>query len=155
MTISMDIKPRTPNALLLSVHGKRAMFSLQIDNGSITFTVDNGGGLFKAIFKPEQNQNFCDGEWHTVKAIKSQYVITLNVDNVSSDPAIGDVNHPFTNTKRPLFLGGHPYLQKARDLSIRRPYIGCIRNVKIKDVTQKIHTGIVSGKAQVGACPLT
>lgn len=154
MTISMDIKPRTMNGLLLSVHGKKALLLLQLINGTIHFTVDNGEGNIIAIFKPEPNQNFCDGEWHSIKAIKSQYVITLIVDGVNSEPAIGSTTSVSTDTSRPLFLGGHPYLSKARGLTIRRPYLGCIRNVRVKDQLQQIHPGMTIGHVQTGICPL-
>lgn len=154
MTISMDIKPRTMNGLLLSVHGKKALLLLQLINGTIHFTVDNGEGNIIAIFKPEPNQNFCDGEWHSIKAIKSQYVITLIVDGVNSEPAIGSTTSLSTDTSRPLFLGGHPYLSKARGLTIRRPFLGCIRNVRVKDQLQQIHPGMTIGHVQTGICPL-
>lgn len=154
MTISLDIKPRTMNAFLLSVHGKTAMFALQLINGTIHFTVDNGEGPFIAVFKPEKNQNFCDGEWHTVTAIKSQYIATIFVDSVGSQPAVGPTTSSLAQTKRPLFLGGHPYMSKARGLLVRRPFLGCIRNVKVKDEIQHIHPGMTVGHVQTGVCPL-
>lgn len=142
------------NGLLLSVHGKKAMFALQLINGTINFTVDSGSGPITAVFKPENGQNFCDGEWHTINAIKSQYVITLIVDSVNSLPTIGAVNSISTDTTRPLFLGGHPYLSKARGLTVRRPFVGCIRNVKIKNVAQPINLDMAVGSVQTGVCPL-
>lgn len=142
------------NGLLLSVHGKKAMFALQLINGTINFTVDNGGGPITAVFNPESNQNFCDGEWHTVTAIKSLYVITLTVDSWSSNPTIGAITAVSTDTTRPLFLGGHPHLSKARGLTVRRPFIGCIRNVKINDVPQPISLNMAVGNVSNGVCPL-
>lgn len=139
---------------MLSVHGKRAMFALQLINGTINFTVDNGAGPITAIFQPEGNQNFCDGEWHSIKAIKSQYVITLIVDSVQSLPTIGTTTAVSTDTTRPLFLGGHPYLSKARGLTVRRPFNGCIRNVKIKDVPLPISLNMAHDKVRIGVCPL-
>lgn len=141
------------NGLLLSVHGKKAMLALQLINGTINFTVDNGGGPITAVFTPEKNQNFCDGEWHTVTAIKSKYVISLMVDKVTSLPTIGATTAISTDTTRPLFLGGHPYLSKARGLQIRRPFNGCIRNVKIKDVAEPINLNMAVGNVRVGVCP--
>lgn len=154
MTIQFDIKPRTTDALLLSVHGKKALLIIQLINGTITFTIDNGDGPIVAVFKPEKGVNFCDGEWHSVTAIKSQYVITIMVDSVSSQPSIGNASNPSTETSRPLFLGGHPFLQKVRGLTVRKPYLGCMRNVKIKDVAEEIHAGMTVGNVQTGVCPL-
>lgn len=154
MTIQFDIKPRTVDGLLISVHGKKAMLILQLINGTIHFTVDNGDGPIVAVFRPDKEVNFCDGQWRTITAIKSQYVITILVDAVSSQPAIGNASSPSTDTSRPLFLGGHPFLSKVRGLTVRKPYLGCIRNVKIKDVAEKIHPGMTVGNVQTGVCPL-
>lgn len=153
-TISFDIKPRTLNGLLLSVHGKNAMFALQMINGTINFTVDNGGGPFTTVFHPDEKQNFCDGEWHTVRATKTQYVISLIVDKVAANPTIGAVTAVSTDTSRPLFLGGHPYLSKARGLTVRRPFMGCIRNVEIKNSPQPINLEMATGNVRTGVCPL-
>lgn len=153
MTISFDIKPRTLNGLLLSVHGKKAYLILQLINGTINFTVDNGDGPIVAVFKPDANENFCDGNWHSVSAIKSKYVITLMVNRVSSQPSIGNANSPSTDTSRPLFMGGHPHLIKARGLSIRKPYLGCIRNVRIRDAAEEVQPSMMVGNVQAGVCP--
>jgi laminin alpha 3/5 len=113
LTITMDIKPRTETAILLSVHGKKAFFIIQLLNGTVVFSVDNGVGPINTIYKPDEDENLCDGNWHTLKAIKSGYVTTIVVDNRSSDPAIGDHSNYNTQTNRPLFVGGHPHMQKV------------------------------------------
>uniref|UniRef100_A0A1B0DIX0 Laminin G domain-containing protein n=1 Tax=Phlebotomus papatasi TaxID=29031 RepID=A0A1B0DIX0_PHLPP len=113
MTISMDIKPRTQDGLLLSVHGRRAFMIVQLVKGNISFVVDNGDGPFEAVFNPEPNENFCDGEWRTVTVVKSKFVITIKVNKINSKPQIGPTKTPSADTTRPLFLGGHPYLHKV------------------------------------------
>lgn len=153
MTIELEIKPRTMSGLLLSVHGKRAFLILQLINGTLNFAVDNGDGPIVATFSLEQNEKFCDGKWRKILAVKSQYVITLSVDNMSSQPSIGSALSLSTDTTRPLFLGGHPHLSKARGLGTRMPYLGCIRNVKIKDVAEDILPGMTVGNVQTGVCP--
>uniref|UniRef100_W4VRR7 Putative response to misfolded protein n=1 Tax=Corethrella appendiculata TaxID=1370023 RepID=W4VRR7_9DIPT len=152
-TISLDIKPRTNTGLLLSVHGKKAFFILQLINGTIIFSVDNGDGPIVAEFKPEE-ENFCDGQWRTVTAIKSKYVISLQVNEKTSHPAVGDARNPSTDTTRPFFLGGHPHLNRIRGITARQPYQGCIRNVKIKDVPEPITPKMSIGNVQTGVCPL-
>lgn len=114
ITISMDIKPRTQNGLLLSVHGKKAFLIVQLLNGTISFVVDNGDGPFEAVFKPEANDNFCDGEWRTVTVVKTKFVITVHVNGVNADPTIGVRKTASADTNRSLFLGGHPHLQRVR-----------------------------------------
>lgn len=146
------MKPRTLNALLMSVHGKKAFLILQLINGTINFTVDNGDGPIVAVWQ-DATKNFCDGNWHSVTAIKSKYVITLMVDQVSSQPSIGNANSPSTDTSRPLFMGGHPHLLKARGLSVRKTYLGCIRNLRIRDVAEEIQPSMMVGNVQAGVCP--
>lgn len=148
------MKPRTLNGLLLSVYGRNAMFALQLINGTINLTVNNGDGPITAVFNPENGQNFCDGEWHTVTAIKSKYVITLIIDSINSNPTIGSTTAISTETTRPLFLGGHPHITKAKGLTVRRPFIGCIRNVKIRETPQPIKLSMAHGNVQTGVCPL-
>lgn len=151
MTIELQIKPRSMNGLLLSVHGKRAFLILQLINGTLNFAVDNGDGPIVAKFSLEQNEKFCDGKWRKILAVKSQFAISLAVDNMSSEPSIG--LSLSTDTTRPLFLGGHPHLSRARGLGIRKPYSGCIRNVKIKDIAEEILPGMAVGNVQTGVCP--
>lgn len=149
------MKPRTLNGLLLSVHGNNnAMFAIQLINGTINLKVNNGDGPFTAVFTPENGQNFCDGEWHTVTAVKSQYVITLIVDKINSSPTIGSTNAISTDTTRPLFLGGHPLLAKKKSLDVQTPFIGCIRNIRIREVPQPINLSMAHGNVQIGVCPL-
>lgn len=109
----MDIRPRAQSGLLMSVHGRKAYFVLEMINGTISLSVNNGDEPFTATYTPLPEENLCDGQWRTVSAIKSQYVITIKVNDVSSNPAIGDARSPSTDTTRPLFLGGHPHLQRV------------------------------------------
>lgn len=149
------MKPRTLNGLLFVVYGRKAMLALELINGTIHLTVNNGDTKpFKAIFTPEKGQSFCDGEWHSVTAVKSQFVITLIVDKINSSPTIGSTQTISTDTTRPLFLGGHPRFEKTKTLTVRTPFIGCMRNVKIREVLQPIELNKASGNVQVGVCPL-
>lgn len=136
------------------VYGKGHMLALQLINGTINLTVKNGGGPVSATFSPENGQNFCDGEWHTVTAVKSQYVITLIVDKINSSPTIIETGSISTETNRPLFLGGHPRFDKTKGLTVRTPFIGCMRNVEIREVPHPIELERAFGHVQVGVCPL-
>lgn len=151
--IQFDIKPRSRNGFLMSVHGKRAYLILQLINGTIHFSVDNGDGPIVAIFKPEGNENFCDGQWRTITALKTQYVITIQVNNVVSEPAIGTATSVNTETTRPLYLGGHPHIKKIRGLKVREPFRGCIKNLKIRDSSESIAARMVVGDVRTGVCP--
>lgn len=64
--ITMQIKPRNISGLLLAVQGRRDYLILQMVEGTMTFTVDNGRGPITAVFKPSDTFQFCDGEWHEI-----------------------------------------------------------------------------------------
>lgn len=153
VTIDLEIRPRTTNALLMSVHGKKSYFILSLIDGSVELLVDNGDGPFNTTWSPSKGQNLCDGEWHSIQAVKSKFVISVQVDNVSSNPGVGQTTHLSTDTTRPLFLGGHPHPLRARGLKVRKSYVGCMRNIKVKNVMSDITNDMVVGDVQTGVCP--
>lgn len=67
--IKMDIKPRNIAGLILTVHGKRDYLVLEMVNGGIRFTVDNGRGPIVTSFSPDRTDYLCDGQWHTIQGI--------------------------------------------------------------------------------------
>ena len=64
--ITMQIKPRNISGLLLAIQGRRDYLVLQMVDGTMTFTVDNGRGPITAVFKPSSRFQFCDGNWHEI-----------------------------------------------------------------------------------------
>lgn len=115
--------------------------------------VDNGDGPFYVNFVPEDGDNFCDGQWRTITAVKTKMVITIGVNGVVAEPAIGQSNRYSTDTTRPLFLGGHPHIRKIRGLTVREPFRGCIKNLKIRDVVENISATTAIGSVLTGVCP--
>ena len=67
--ITMQIKPRNISGVLLAIQGRRDYLALQMIDGTLTFTVDNGRGPITAVFKPESPFTFCDGKWHEIHGI--------------------------------------------------------------------------------------
>ena len=57
---------RNISGVLLAIQGRRDYLILQMVDGTMTFTVDNGRGPITAIFKPESQFQFCDGNWHEI-----------------------------------------------------------------------------------------
>ena len=45
---------------------------LQMVEGTMTFTVDNGRGPIMAVFKPDSKFKFCDGNWHEIHGKKKE-----------------------------------------------------------------------------------
>lgn len=64
--ISLKIKPRKPTGLILAVHGRKDYLVLQIINGTVKFTVDNGKGALSSSFMKDP-YDLCDGDWHTIQ----------------------------------------------------------------------------------------
>ena len=67
--IIMNIKPRSPSGLLLSVHGKKDYLILEMVNGTIKFIVKTSQGLLETSNDMSKKINLCDGGWHSIKGI--------------------------------------------------------------------------------------
>ena len=67
--ITMQIKPRNVSGLLLAIQGRRDYLILQMIDGTMSFTVDNGRGPITAFFKPDSTFQFCDGNWHEIHGV--------------------------------------------------------------------------------------
>lgn len=68
--ISMEIKPRGTSGILMSVHGRRDFLLLQMVNGALIFSVDNGRGPIVATYIPPHEHHMCDGKWHYVQGME-------------------------------------------------------------------------------------
>ncbi|KAK6627794.1 hypothetical protein RUM44_010273 [Polyplax serrata] len=152
--IKMQIKPRSTSGVLLAVHGKKDYLFLQMVNGVIEFTVDNGRGPFTSAYKPGDEYFFCDGRWHFIHAVQAKNVIVLSVDSFSVEPGIGTPGSTVTDTKHPLYLGGAgPRGHKLRGNLTSHQYVGCMREVLINSNLLKISTHRAIGNVTVSSCP--
>lgn len=87
-------------------------------------------------------------------AVKSKNVVTLSVDSVFTDPKIGSRLAVSSDTGSGLFLGGHRFLKKARGMSSRSPFVGCIRNLHLNnDPVDLTTTEGAVGDITIGTCP--
>lgn len=67
LDLKLDIKPRNVSGILVAVHGRRDYLVLELVEGSITLTVNNGKGPISTSFTPEKKHYFCDGNWHHIQ----------------------------------------------------------------------------------------
>lgn len=74
----LEIKPRVKNAVLLSV-GILNFVTMQLVNGSVKLTVDDGAGSNDLVYTPQMGTMLCDGNWHKIKVISDN----LNESNYS------------------------------------------------------------------------
>jgi laminin alpha 3/5 len=73
--IKLDIRPRKTSGVLMSVHGRRDFLLLQMVNGVLKFSVDNGKGAISAQYTPPHEHYFCDGHWHTIQGTSRNWVL--------------------------------------------------------------------------------
>lgn len=65
--MTMDIKPRKNSGVIASVHGRRDFVMLQLKDGSVELSVDNGKGIITARYTPSSPWMLCDGNWHSIQ----------------------------------------------------------------------------------------
>merc|ERR1719481_2570701 len=107
--MSMAVRPRTNNGVIMSVHGRRDFLMLQMRNGVVELSADNGGGIIRATIEPPTQHYFCNGEWHNFVVSKVREVLVLQVGDMYST-ASGKAEAASMNTNHPLFLGSQPRL---------------------------------------------
>ncbi|KAG8311897.1 hypothetical protein J6590_034486 [Homalodisca vitripennis] len=150
--IKLEIKPRDLSGVLVSVHSKRDYLLLQMVDGTVRFSVDNGKGEIWAAYTPPTPHYFCDGQWHNIQAVKSKNVVSLSVDKTFVNPGIG-ISHS-TDTKNPLFIGGHPHKVKGmRGLLTHAQFTGCIRNLEINGRQEALSHLPTFGNVTQSVCP--
>lgn len=151
MTVELDIKPRRTSGILFAVHSnnQKDFVLLQMIDGNIVFSADNGAGIIKVSVSAG---NLCDGEWHTVKAVKNKNIVSLAV-GTTSNLAIGRGGVTATDTMNPLYIGGVPDPSKTRAVATQEQYVGCIRYLQINGKLQSMAESTVYGNVQLNSCP--
>ncbi|ALC44510.1 LanA [Drosophila busckii] len=154
-TITFDFRPRDPDGLLFSVHGKNSYMILELVDNLLVFTVKSDAkNTITTNYTLPDDGSYCDGKWRNVQAIKSKFVITIAVDYRSSVPAVGYEGSANTKTNRPLFMGGHHAFTKAPGIKTKKSFKGCIKNVNINKKLVHITPNLIKGDIWQGACPL-
>ncbi|CAL4100667.1 unnamed protein product, partial [Meganyctiphanes norvegica] len=148
----MDVKPRKNTGVLMSVHGKHDFMMLQMKDGSIELSIDNGKGIITVRYKPATPWSLCDGRWHSVKVIKNKYVAVLLVDGDFTKPILGQIGAIYTHTKDPLFLGTQTHISKHRGDPTYQKFVGCIRNVQIDREYVDLDKAKFIGNVNVSSC---
>lgn len=84
-------------------------------------------------------------------AVKSKNVVSLSVDKTFVDPGIGQSSS--TDTKNPLFIGGHPARSRLKGLLTAAQYTGCIRNLEINGKQEPLNLLYTVGNVTQSICP--
>jgi len=155
--ISMDIKPRTQEGVLMAVHssGKLSDFAvLQMSQGAIIFTVENGAGPITIRYTPETQNTLCDGKWHTILAKKVRNELMLSVDGISTEPVIGAPSVSSADTDGPMYFGGVDK-KTSKGIEAKAEFKGCMKNILINGKNMYLSTLTnVNGDVNVGGCPV-
>ncbi|XP_035223568.1 laminin subunit alpha-like, partial [Stegodyphus dumicola] len=154
ITIEMDIKPRNLSGILLAVHGRSDYLILQMVDGALVFSVDNGAGPITAKYIPPTEYYPCDGNWHTVRVVKTGNIVTVGLDDIFGEPGIGVGGVSSTDTKDPLYIGGLPESSLSKKgVETLEQFTGCIRSLKLNDKPQPIAQSRVFGHVTLNTCP--
>ncbi|RUS82429.1 hypothetical protein EGW08_009817 [Elysia chlorotica] len=155
MEIQMQIRPRSQEGVLLAVYGSGNDFLvLQIFEGKVILTADNGAGPITVIHQQAQQNTLCDGNWHNIKAIKNGNELDLIVDGITiKDIVAGNPSVTSADTDGPLFLGGLED-KSSKGVLAKKDFSGCIRHILLNGEAQDIASGVPSGDVNVGSCPV-
>ena len=109
----MEIKPRNHTGVLLYVGSTKDkendFLLLELVDGRLRLTIDNGNGPLVAEVGGFQLLNVCDGQWHTVELLKMGNLVMLQFDQVTSGPRLQTSSKKLSaDTDSPLYIGGHP-----------------------------------------------
>lgn len=153
ITIKMWIKPRTRNGIILSVRGSKDFLLIQMLEGKVKLSVDNGAGVI-SVESGVPAGGLCDGEWHSILGVKEENIISLSIDSSDrvQEVGIGDVY--ITDTNSPLYIGGVP-LEDADStgLDTREHFVGCIRDVVISEQPMSFLNSTIKGHVTLNTCP--
>jgi hypothetical protein len=137
----------------MSVHGNKDHIVLQMINGTVKFTVNNGHGPFSSSFS-KGHYDLCDGKWHTILATKTKNVATLAIDGQHAQVGLGALKSASTDTNHPLFLGGQPN-PSAPGVETSEQFVGCMKDFVIQSRRPFRFTyDSIIGKVGSHVCPL-
>ncbi|KAG1696659.1 Laminin subunit alpha [Nymphon striatum] len=155
LDIIMNIKPRNLSGVLLSIHGSRGDYLvLQLLDGNIKFTVNNGAGPIAVSYFPPEDHYLCDGQWHRLRAVKTKNIVTLSVDGMFAGPGLGVPGISSTDTNDPLYLGGIPESENLpKGVETSEQYAGCISNIEFDDKKETLRKARVFGDVTFSSCP--
>uniref|UniRef100_A0A0K0F7N6 Laminin subunit alpha-5 (inferred by orthology to a human protein) n=1 Tax=Strongyloides venezuelensis TaxID=75913 RepID=A0A0K0F7N6_STRVS len=124
--LEFEIKPRTKDAILLSI-GVDDAFNFQLINGTLKLTVSTGNVQESIEFLTPYSGYFCDGQWHNIILYKNKNLISLSVNGKSKFLFLKGKKKTGGPVKDVLYLGGIPKDIKPRGLETTSSYHGCVR----------------------------
>merc|ERR1712228_122520 len=157
LIIKFAMKPRTMDGVILAIQSARNpdFLMLQMQDGNLIFSANNGAGEILTKYEPEAKNYLCDGNWHEIMAVKAKNVVTLTVDDEFQNPGIGKAGISSTDTNDPFYVGGVPDGASFSALRTTEKFVGCVRNFRFENKTKPLSAGDSFGDVNIGSCPTT
>ncbi|XP_033856869.3 laminin subunit alpha-1-like [Acipenser ruthenus] len=132
LIISFEFRTPLQNGVLLGISSAKVdAVGLELVSGKVLFHVNNGAGRITTTYSPSDSSSLCDGKWHKLQANKSKHWFSLTIDGQTVR-----ANNPYpqstsAETNNPIYVGGFPGDVKQNCLTIKTPFQGCMRNLRL------------------------
>ncbi|MGH0134036.1 UNVERIFIED_CONTAM: hypothetical protein FKN15_022884 [Acipenser sinensis] len=132
LIISFEFRTPLQNGVLLGISSAKVdAVGLELVSGKLLFHVNNGAGRITTTYSPSDSSSLCDGKWHKLQANKSKHWFSLTIDGQTVR-----ANNPYpqstsAETNNPIYVGGFPGDVKQNCLTIKTPFQGCMRNLRL------------------------
>ncbi|XP_045913044.1 laminin subunit alpha-5 isoform X2 [Micropterus dolomieu] len=153
LEIQLEVRPVSESGLLLHAGTSPDQYlSLVLSQGEVTVSVNSGKGDFSTSFTPEEP--LCNGRWHTIKVVKKNNVLQLNVD-AASEHSVGPKQGRSAGAKDTVYLGGVPDVITVPGLPAGLPaFQGCIRQASVNHRPAMLSKPLaVHGAVGTQGCP--
>ncbi|XP_063079841.1 laminin subunit alpha-2 [Engraulis encrasicolus] len=154
VSVEFEFRTSRSDGVIMGVSSQSEGMGIELVNGKLLFSADNGAGLFTALYSPEEEARLCDGQWHSVAAHKQKHRLELVVDGKSVE-AISPRSAPSADTNDPIYFGGYPAGLKQAGLTTAAPFKGCLREVKIIKAGKVLEVQFNKALEISGVQPLT
>uniref|UniRef100_A0AAY4DVF4 Laminin subunit alpha 2 n=1 Tax=Denticeps clupeoides TaxID=299321 RepID=A0AAY4DVF4_9TELE len=129
--VELEFRTSKSSGVLLGVSSQTGGMGIEIHNGKLLFSADNGAGRFTATYVPAEEAGLCDGQWHKVSANKLKHRLELTVDGQKVEAASPNTRSSSADTSDPIYVGGYPAQRNQLGLTTNMSFKGCIRSMTI------------------------
>ncbi|KAK2856040.1 hypothetical protein Q5P01_004775 [Channa striata] len=155
VSITLEFRTSRTSGVLLTISNQGSDgLGLEIVQGKLLFSVDNGAGRITAEHTPE-GEGFCDGQWHTITATKIRHKVELVVDGEKSQAESPNKHSNTCDTNDPIYVGGYPDGVRQVALSTSTSFKGCMRNLKITKASKPMDVQFNKALQIKGVQPLS
>ncbi|XP_061425546.1 LOW QUALITY PROTEIN: laminin subunit alpha-2 [Lethenteron reissneri] len=154
--VVLEFRSVQSNGVLLGIsHNKMSdAVGLELVDGKLLFSADNGPGRFTAVYDPGTGGSLCDGRWHAVSAKKIKHQLELRVDGAMVTAQSSVKSSTSADTNRPVYLGGFPADSVQFALSSKTPFQGCMRRLQLVRPQQTLPVDLAKAASLRGVQPL-